>query len=132
MMQGRPSPEDTPQPVLPVIRVAPLGEIKIYQILEGELDRLANGPPESIYLNFALTLLPISFTLLITLLTTTIRSSRLYQGFVLVAAVTLIIGVILLVLWGRNRSSTRRLVEDIRNRMPPPPSIQDKPGTPAR
>jgi predicted neutral ceramidase superfamily lipid hydrolase len=129
-MQGRPDPQDDSLPVLPVIRVAPLGEIKIYQILEGELDRLANGPPESIYLNFALTLLPVSFTLLVTLLTTTIRSSRLYQSFVLIAAVTLIIGVILLILWARNRSSTRRLIEDIRNRMPPPPSLQDNPSHP--
>ena len=128
-MQGGPDSKDDLLPVLPVIRVAPLGEIKIYQILEGELDRLANGPPESIYLNFALTLLPVSFTLLITLLTTTIRSNRLYQSFVLIAAVTLIIGVILLILWARNRSSTRRLIEDIRNRMPPPPSIQDKPSS---
>ncbi len=130
-MQGRRTPDEDSPPFLPVIRVAPLGEIKIYQILEGELDRLANGPPEAVYLNFALTLLPISFTLLVTLLTTTIASSRLYQGFVLIAAVTFIIGVILLVLWGRSRSSTRRLIEEIRNRMPPSPSIQDKSVPPA-
>jgi hypothetical protein len=99
-------------------------------ISESELDHLSKGSTESIYLNFALFLLPISFTLIVTLLTATISSDRLHQSFVSISAITLIAGLVLLVFWWRNHVSSKALVAQIKNRMPPPPAIQEAPGDP--
>lgn len=51
------------EPAPPVIRHAPLGELKVYTIYEHELDSLAQGSPTSLLLNFALLLLPTSLSL---------------------------------------------------------------------
>ena len=115
---------DKNQPPPPGVRIAPLGELNVDMISESELETLAKGSTESIYLNFALTLVPTSVTLAVTLLTTTILSDRLFQGFVSIATITLIAGIVLLVLWLRNHVSSKNLVAQIKNRMPPPPSQQ--------
>jgi undecaprenyl pyrophosphate phosphatase UppP len=114
---GRPTP--------PVIRYAPLGELKVYLVYEHELETLAEGSPASLFLNFALTLLPISVTLTIALLTTEIASRWLFDVFVLVCLVTLVSGVVLLVLWVKQRTSAKRTMEQIKNRMPLPGGIQE-------
>src|SRR6266851_10133365 len=49
---------DESQIVRPVIRVAPLGELKVYTINEHELETLGQGSPGSVYIGFALALLP--------------------------------------------------------------------------
>ncbi|MDQ3814025.1 MAG: hypothetical protein M3347_08740 [Armatimonadota bacterium] len=120
------------RPVPPVVRYALIGEIKIYMVQEGELDKLAHGSPESVYLNFALALLPISITLAVTLLTTTVQSDRVYQAFLIVCVTTFIIGALLLVLWWRSRQSSKKLIEEIKSRMPPAPGIQEGSGTELR
>ncbi len=61
-------------PVGPVLRVAPLGELKVYTVTEEELDAIGRGSAGSIFLNFALALLPLSGGFLITLLTTRIEA----------------------------------------------------------
>lgn len=124
------------------IRVAPLGELSAYIIYEHELDTLdrldadlAKDPPESLYLNFALSLLPISLSFLIALLTTTIHSNRVYELFVIVAFVTFLFSLPLFALWRRDRrthlAERRRLlseradqIQKIKNRMPPRPPAQ--------
>jgi hypothetical protein len=111
----------------PRIRRAVVLELRIYEITESELDRLARGPSASLFLNFALTLLPISLTLLLTLTTTRIDSIYLFATYVAVAAVTMILGLLLLALWWRSHSSQVGLIEEIRNRMPPT-GVQDTPG----
>lgn len=74
----------------PPLRVAQLGELNAYVVYEHELDALNKldeglnqDPPEAIYLNFALFLLPTSLSFLICLLTTTIHSNRVYELFAL-------------------------------------------------
>jgi hypothetical protein len=113
-----------------VVRIAPLGELKAYLVSESELETLARGSSELIFLNFALALLPISLTLVVTLWTTTISSERLYQGFLIVATITFLAGLILLVLWWRSHVSSRTLVARIKNRMPSFPGIQEPPALP--
>jgi hypothetical protein len=108
----------------PVIHIAPLGELKAYTVHEHELDTLSRGSTASVFLNFALFLLPISVTLVVALLTTTIESDRLFQAFVSLAAITFIVGAILLILWWREHKSSRSLVREIKSRMPPQPAIQ--------
>ena len=58
-----------------MVRVAPLGELKVYMVTEEEIDKLGGGSPGSIFLNFAIALLSLSASFLLTLLTTTIGPS---------------------------------------------------------
>lgn len=113
------------EPTPPVIRYAPVGEIRIFQIQESELDELAYGSPASLYLNFSLTLLPTSASLLISLLLTDIKSNRVYLAFFSAFLITLIAGLILMAFWLRAHRSSRFLIQRIKNRMPPPEGIQE-------
>lgn len=109
---------------LPVIRVAPLGEIKAWVVLESELDVLERGSPSSIYLTFAVALLPTALSLFVAILSTT-TSDRVFLTFLCVGVIFLIVGMLLLALWWQSHVSSRKLIEQIRNRMPPPPAIQE-------
>lgn len=109
----------------PVVRIAPLGEIRAWIVYEHELDALASGSPGAILLNFALALLPIALTLFTTLLTVPIEQDRVFYTFVCLTAITFIAGVICLVLWIRDRHSAKVLMNEIKNRMPPPEGIQE-------
>jgi len=60
------------KPAGPVIRYAPLGELRVYAVYEHELEILAHGSPASLYLNFALALLSVFATSLVALVTTPI------------------------------------------------------------
>jgi hypothetical protein len=110
---------DEEQPARLPVRFATLGEIRIYWVYEHELDTLAHGTANALFLNFALFLLPISITLLVTLLTTTIPSDRLFYGFLTVALTTAIAGILLLSLWWRSYKSAGDLLRTIQARMPP-------------
>ncbi len=101
----------------PPLRFAPFGEIRIYWVQEYELEALARGKANAFLLNFALFLLPISITLLVALLTTTISSDRLFVGFLSVAVITAIVGIILLLLWCRSYKSSGDLLTEIKARM---------------
>jgi hypothetical protein len=130
-MSARRRSDGSPPP--PVFRYVPLGELKVYQVQEHELELLASGSPSSVYLNFALCLLPVGVTLIVTLATTNIPSDRLFLTFVAVATVSLIAGLVLLLLWWRNYRGAKLLLAEIKNRMPPPEPIAqtppDAPGT---
>lgn len=112
--------------VQPVVRVAPLGELRVYQISEAELDRLASGGPDSLLLTLATFFLSSFISFGITLATTTIADDRLYHTFGIVCLVSAIAAFVLGILWGRNRVSSRQLVKDIKNRMPPAPGVQER------
>lgn len=86
------------QSLLPVVRLAPLGEIKAWVVLESELDILERGSPSSIYLTFAVALLPTSLGMFVALLSTT-TSDRVFVTFLCVGVVFLIVGLLLLALW---------------------------------
>ena len=91
----------------PSVRVAPLGELKVYMVQEHELESLASGSPASLFLNFALSLLSSAIAFFITLLSTEIKSSRTFDVFVIVCVVFSISGLVLLELWRRNHISTQ-------------------------
>jgi undecaprenyl pyrophosphate phosphatase UppP len=116
---------DTGDSPPPVIRRAPLGELKVYSVYEHELETLAEGSSASLFLNFALALLPTSVTLMVALATTEITARWLFDVFVSVSAVTLISGVVLLALWCQQRKKSRHTMDQIKNRMPPPGGIQE-------
>lgn len=124
-MAARRRSDDPPPP--PIIRVAPLGELQAYTVYEHELDTLARGSPGSTLLSFSYALIPVAITILVTLLSTTV-SQVVFVVFVCAFLILLIAGVICLVLGWQTSGSTHTLVEQIKNRMPPPPTIQQTGG----
>lgn len=112
--------KDESRPVLPLVRVAPLGELNVYPIYEHELETLGRGSTGSIYLNFSLALLPLSGSFLITLLSTAISTNAGLIFFICSSLISLLFGLLCLFLWWKTHINTKTLVEQIRNRMPPP------------
>lgn len=113
----------------PEIRRARIERLTIYEISESELEILARGSPDSVFLNFAIFLLSVAVSFIVALLTTTINSDRLFYIFVIIAVIGLIAGSILLTIWIRNRTSVSEIVDAIRERKPPE-GIQEEPKPP--
>ena len=107
--------------VAPVLRVAPLGELRVYTITEDELDALGRGSPGSVYLNFALALIPVAIAFLITILSTDIPSQEGKIFFIASCVLFFLAGAICSALARVHHTSARALVERIKSRMPPEP-----------
>ncbi len=123
-MAARKSSENRPAP--PVVRYAPLGELKVYEISEAELERLEDGPPGQVHLSFALALLPAALTVFLTLQTVEIKNDRIYYGYWIAFWLLFLQGLISLVRWWTTGSSLKSLVHEIRSRMPEKPGIPEQ------
>ena len=77
------------------VRVAPLGDLNAYMVHEHELDIIAAGSPATLAFNFAIALMSIGVTFVLTLTTTTITSDRLFYGYLIVCINCLLVGVIM-------------------------------------
>jgi hypothetical protein len=110
----------------PVIRFAPIGELKFYTVSEEELEALGRGSLGSIYLNIALALLPVSVAFLLTLLSTEIKNTAVLFGFISGCVVCFVAGAICSVLAYANHASTSQLVKKIKERMPPPTPLESE------
>ncbi len=120
------NPLDGPSSDLsPIIRIAPLGELRLYVISEDELNEFENGSPASLQLNFALALLASGISFLIALLSTNFDSIKTFAVFVILSVVFLLVGAILLANWHRLRKSSKGLAKRIRDRMPPAVGISE-------
>jgi hypothetical protein len=111
----------------PVIRYAPIGEIKIYEISEHELEALEQGSPDSTALNAACALLPFGVSLFITLRTATIASHVAIDSLAVGSALSIIAGIACVVIFWRTPKKSRTIIQSIRDRMPPPPGTQISP-----
>jgi uncharacterized membrane protein YqjE len=109
--------------ILPAIRIAPLGELRLWIISEQELNEAEQGSPSSLYLNFAVALLGSGLSFLTTLLVTDITSIKTFTVFVVMTVIFLVIGAILFAIWYRLHRTTKSLAQRIRDRMPPPPGL---------
>lgn len=109
-----------PNPLQPVVRVAPLGELNAYAVYEHELDRLTTGSPGSNLLGLSYALIPFSGAFVIAIFGTEIPSNRVFNVFVMTALVTGLAGVIFLVIGMAQYKSNKALVAEIERRMPPP------------
>ncbi len=115
-----PSPESnqTDSSLPPVkIRRGSFGELTIHEVADYELERLAHGSPDSLYLNFAIFLLSMSVSFFVALLTG-VLSSRVFTVFVVITTIGLLMGIFLVIIWLKKRSSVSSLVEEIRSRLP--------------
>ncbi len=123
-MAARKAADDRPAP--PIVRFAPLGELRVYEISEAELERLENGPPGQVHLSFALALLPAALTVFITLQTVEIKDNRAYYCYWIAFWLLSIQGLNSLVRWWTSGGSLKSLVQDIRSRMPEKPGIPEQ------
>jgi NADH:ubiquinone oxidoreductase subunit K len=108
-----------PSEFMPEIGRGRVAQLTIYEISEIELETLAQGAANSIYLNFAIFLLTVSVSFTIALLSTNIASNRVFTVFVVIAVVGAIGGIFLLLLWFRTRKSISDLMHTIKERLPP-------------
>ena len=108
---------DEPSELKPAIRRAQIAQLTIYEISETELEVLARGSSNPIYLNFAIFLLSVFASFVIALLTTTINSDRVFTVFVVIAVVGAVLGGLLLILWFKTRKSISELVQTIKDRL---------------
>lgn len=115
-------PEITQNESGPRIRHAKVDSICIYEVTENELDTLENGSPASLALNFSVFLLSIGISFLITLLTTQISSIKIFNCFVIVACVGMILGTILFFYWLISYLKSTPIISKIKNRLDPEPS----------
>jgi hypothetical protein len=106
------------------VRWGDYGKLALYPVDESELELLAQGSPDSVYLNFAVFLLSVAVSFFIALLTAVV-SGKVFTVFVVITTVGFIAGLLLLILWLRKRRSVSDLVDKIRKRLPPE-GIQEK------
>lgn len=90
--------------------------VNIYEITGYELDRLAEGSPATIELNFAIRLLSAAVTLLISLFSTEISSPKTFACFVAGLLITIIVGSFFFLKWFRKRKSVSSIINDIKQR----------------
>lgn len=112
------------QTFLPEIRRARFERLTIFEISESELEVLEKGSPDSIYLNVAIALLSSAISLTAVLFTATIANTAIFIIFVICTVVGYVIGIILLLLWRRSRSSVLECIKVIRKRLPPEGTAQ--------
>ena len=81
---------------LPAVRRARIDRLNIYEVSDSELQLLKRGSPESLYLNFAIFLLSAALSFLTALFTTEIPSTRVFNVFVMITIIGLVLGLLLL------------------------------------
>src|SRR5947209_7237921 len=105
------------------VRLGAYKTLNLYPVEKSELDLLAQGSPDSLYLNFAIFLLSVAVTTLAALLTLptdkTTPTSATFVVFVLITISAFIVGTFLLLLWLKKRKSVSALVREIKSRLPP-------------
>ncbi len=113
---GEPQPSQSLPPV--EVRRGAFTGLTIYDVEENELEILARGSPDSLYLNFSIFLLSIATSFLVTLVTVELPT-RTFIVFVSITAIGSFLGVFLLLLWFKTRKSVSISVRKIRSRLTP-------------
>lgn len=114
-MENRQGQSGSGDVMLPVRR-GRVDSLSLYEVTESELNALERGDGNNIELNFAIGLLSITVTLIISMCTTTM-SSMTKVCFISATLITGIIGLLLLIKWWVNRHEISDLVKNIRSRL---------------
>jgi hypothetical protein len=85
---------------------------------------LAQGDPAVVHLNFAFGLIPFALALLFALLTTHVKSNRLYEAYIIICLVSGLWGLQSLAQYLLRRGEPKKLADKIRARMQAPGGIQ--------
>ena len=100
------------------VRRGKVDSLSLYEVTDYELAILERGSPQSILLDFSISLLSIAISFLFSLLTTEIADERIFVVFVVVEVISFFLGVILLILWSRSRKTSSEIVNKIKGRIP--------------
>ncbi len=103
------------------VRRGRVDSVSLYEVKENELEILENGEPTSLQLNFAIFLLSTAFSGILTLCTATFSSTLLQNTFLFVTIIGFLLGSYLLLMWWKGRRSIKRIIQTIKNRIPPEP-----------
>ena len=103
---------------MPEIRRGRVERLTIYEVSEAELETLARGSANSVYLNFAIFLFSVFVSFLIALLTTSITSERMFNAFFVIVVIGAIGGMFSFILWLKMRKSISDVVQTIKRRLP--------------
>jgi hypothetical protein len=114
-MTTKKSPDHAQQ--FSLVHVAPLGKLNAYTVHEHQLDIIAAGSPATLAFNFAVALISIGVSFVLTLTTTTIQSDRLFYGYLIACINCLLAGVIMLAYWPKTRTSVNVTVAKIKSRL---------------
>ena len=101
------------------VRRGRVDSVNLYEVKENELEILENGEPTSIQLNFAIFLLSIAFTGILTLCSATFSSTLLQNAFLFSTIVGCILGFYLLIIGWRGRKSIKSIIKTIKDRIQP-------------
>ncbi len=112
---------------LSLVHVAPLGKLTAYTVLEHELDIIAAGSPANLAFNFAVALISIGISFVLTLTTTTIPSNRLFYGYLIACLNCMLVGIIMFAYWLKTRTTVSITVAKIKSRLIAPVSVQEPP-----
>ncbi len=108
-----------------MVHVAPLGDLTAYTVFEHELDVIAAGSPANLAFNFAVALISIGMSFVLTPTTTTIPSDRLFYGYLIVCVNCLLAGVIMFAYWLKTRTTVGITVAKIKGRLIVPTPVQE-------
>lgn len=101
------------------VRRGLVASVDLYEIKDSELDLLEKGSPADLQLNFSIFLLSLAFSGICTLVSASFANPKTEQAFMLITICSFFIGVYLLFVWFRNKTSLKQVCERIRNRIPP-------------
>lgn len=91
-------------------------EINIFEVTEDELNQLEHGTNSDLFLEFSISLLSVFVSFTISLLTTKIESNTTFMVFFCVTLISFVLGVLLFVLWFRNKKERKTIIQTVRNR----------------
>lgn len=102
----------------PIIKRGRVDSLNIFEIREDELNTIEKGSTTSLYLNFAIFLLSIAASFLIALLTSDFKDKLFtFTIFCVVTVVGFVIGLILLIMWFREKDEFKEVIKIIRQRI---------------
>lgn len=105
--------------ILPKVLIGGIGLLKLHQISDDELTRLERGSGHSLFLNLGIGVISIAVAFLVSLLTTQIASDRVFTVFIIITVVGFLSGAAFLIMWWCTRQPISKLVQQIRDRLPP-------------
>lgn len=102
-----------------------MGELNAYTVHEHELDIITAGSPATLAFNFAIALISVGISFVLTLTTIKIDSDHLFFGYLIVCINCMTIGVMLFVYWMKTRTSVHVTVAKIKSRLVIAEAIQE-------
>lgn len=116
----------------PLIRRGRVEFVNLYEVKEHELELLEKGAAGTLQLNLAIFLFSIAFTCIAALATADFQWQIVETIFTFIIVVGILLGLCLMLLWWRTKTSIAKIISTIKNRIVEDPShiqIMEEPET---